>query len=71
MHVWELKAEIGRFEAGREYLALAKRLVDPRERDGVGLSGTDAAALAPVSCWDTVAPNIIRDLGVGRAPVVP
>jgi hypothetical protein len=70
LYVWELQAEIGRFDAGREYLALAKRLVDPRERDRVGLSGNDAAAFAPVSCWASVEPNIIRDLGVGRAPAV-
>jgi hypothetical protein len=70
LHVWEMAAETPRFVVGQKYLALARKLVAPEERNGVGLKGTDIVAFTPVQCSDpdSLAPDIIRDLGRGYPP---
>jgi hypothetical protein len=70
LYVWELEPEIPRFEVGHHYLAIARRLVDPRVRQGSGLGGSDTVAFTPVGCSDpfSLAPDIIRGLGEGQLP---
>jgi len=69
LYVWESAAEIPKFETGRHYLALARKLVTPQERKGAGLDN-DTVAFTPVQCSDplSLAPDLIRKLGPGRAP---
>jgi hypothetical protein len=70
LYVWELPAETPRFGLNRHYLVVAKRLVDPLEREGVGLGGSDMTAFAGVQCsppeWDKG--QMICDLGRGQPP---
>jgi hypothetical protein len=70
LYVWELDPEIPRFIVGRHYLALAKKLVSAPARRGAGLGDSNTLAFTPVQCSDpdSLAPNIIRDLGPGQPP---
>ena len=70
LYVWELAAEMPRFEVGHRYVVLAQRLVDGRARAGVGLGSTNSVAFAPAPCSDgpTQGPTMLRDLGAGRPP---
>jgi hypothetical protein len=68
LYVWELPAETPHFEIGQHYVALAKRLTDPRARQSAGVVGADTVAFAPVECSDAQGPNLIRDLGAGQPP---
>ena len=72
LYVWELWPETPRFEAGRKYIVLARRLVDPRARAGVGLTATSVEAYSPVQCSDAFSssPENLRVLGPGRRPTV-
>ena len=71
LYVWELAPEVPRFETGHQYIALARKLVAPQERKGAGLDKTDLIAFTPVQCSDpdSLAPDIARELGPGRAPL--
>jgi len=70
LYVWDLAAEAPRFEKGRRYLAIAKRLLDPKARSGVGLGAVDVVAFTPVQCSGvyTLTDRLIRDLGPSQAP---
>jgi hypothetical protein len=68
LYVWELAPEVPRFEAGHHYVALAGRLVDPRARQAAGLGVSHTIAFTPVQCSDALAPDLIRELGVGQPP---
>jgi hypothetical protein len=70
LYVWELSPEIPRFEMGQHYLALARRLVASREREGAGMPSSDAVAFTPVQCSDppSLDPDFVRHLGTGLPP---
>ena len=73
LYVWELAPEVDRVEVGHRYLVAAKRLVSPRERQGVGLGGTDRVAFTQIQCGapaykDADQSGIVRDLGAGELP---
>src|SRR5262245_27880039 len=52
LYVWELAPEIPRFEMGKQYVAVAQRLVDPKYRESVGLTNLQIEAFRPVMCTD-------------------
>jgi hypothetical protein len=62
--------EIPQFKVGDHYLALARKIVTPLERDRVGLGGTDTVAFTPAQCSDPASLSrlILRDLGPGKPP---
>jgi hypothetical protein len=68
LYVWDRAGEMPQFVMGRQYLALAHRLIAPGARRDIGLGDTDAVAYAPVTCSGSLATDIIRDLGPGRPP---
>lgn len=68
VYISEMSLEAPRYEKGREYVALVRRLTDDRVRDDVGLGGTNAHAYTAVGCSGFLTPNIERDLGAGYAP---
>jgi hypothetical protein len=73
LYIWEIAPEMDRVEVGRRYLVGAKRLVGPRERQGVGLAGTDMVAFSQVMCGapayeEAERRGTIRDLGVSEPP---
>lgn len=70
LYVWELSPEVPRFEVGQQHLALAKRLMTSRDREGVGLQNSDAVAFTPVQCSDSPSldPDLVRHLGAGWPP---
>jgi hypothetical protein len=68
LYVWLLYPEVPRFEVGRHYVALARRLTDARARQAAGINGADTVVFSPVSCSAYLVPDIIRELGVGAAP---
>jgi TonB family protein len=70
LYVRDTTPEVPRFETGRKYLAIAKRLVDVRDREAVGLGGTEVVAFTPVQCSDVYAltDQLIRDLGPSQSP---
>jgi hypothetical protein len=68
LYVWLLYPEVPRFELGRHYVALAKRLTDERARRAAGISNAGIIAFSPVSCSAYLVPDITRDLGVGAPP---
>jgi hypothetical protein len=63
-----VRTEIPRFEKGRHYVALARRMDAVLARQGVGLGGSDTVAFTPAHCSESLAPDIARDLGPGRPP---
>jgi hypothetical protein len=76
LYVWELSPEMDRIDAGRRYLVGAKRLIDARARQGLGLVGTDSVAFTEVNCGapdykEAERTGIIRDLGAGQPPDQP
>jgi hypothetical protein len=70
LYVWELSSELPRFEAGKHYLALARKLLTSRERDGAGIPSSDMVAFTPVQCSDppSLDPDLVRHLGAGLPP---
>jgi hypothetical protein len=76
LYVWELASEMDRVDVGHRYLVGARRMVNAREREGVGLSGTDAVALTEVPCGardyrDAEETGTLRALGDGVPPGQP
>jgi hypothetical protein len=76
LYVWELAEGMSRLEVGHRYLVGAKRLINPRERQGVGLTDSDVIAFGQVDCGapaykDAEKSGAIRGLGVGRSPDQP
>jgi hypothetical protein len=71
LYVWELAPEVPRFEVGRTYVAVARRLVDPKVREGAGVPQGDALVFTPAQCSDppSLVPNIVEALGVGKPPL--
>lgn len=68
LYVWDLAAETPSFEAGREYVAVAKRLADAM-REKVGVSSTDVTAYTPVTCSGGYSVSeFLRELGPGKPP---
>ena len=72
LYVWELNPEMPRFEVGQHYLALARRLLTAREREGAGISSLSSGTVAftPVQCSDppSLDPDLVRYLGAGAPP---
>ncbi len=68
IYVWELKPEMPRYEQGKEYVVLASRLADARERQAVGLNESDRTAFAALSCAGELQPDIRKQLGKGSRP---
>lgn len=72
IYVWTLEsAEMPRYDKGREYVVLAKRLTDPRLRKAVGLGDSDATAFGAANCADALSPRIREELGPGSPPRQP
>jgi hypothetical protein len=69
VYVWERMPEIPHFEVGRQYTVVASQLIDPRARQGAGLTDTNAVAFTPVPCTNSLWPTLAEDLGPGRAPI--
>lgn len=70
LYVWELNPELPRFAVGQHYLALARRLLTPREREGAGIPAPNTVAFTPVQCSDqpSLDPDLARQLGAGSPP---
>src|SRR5262249_4915676 len=62
--------EIPRFEVGKAYVIIAKRLVDRAKRQHFGLGPTEPIAYGPVNCSDpeTLGRTIADDLGPSKPP---
>ena len=68
IYIWELKSEMPRYEEGKDYVVLAAKATDARERDAIGLKDDTAVAYVANSCSDALAPDIRRQLGQGTRP---
>ena len=63
-------AEAPRYEKGRSYAVVAKRLTDKRARADVGLGASNSVAFTGVTCsGDYSAEEFARGLGRGKPPV--
>jgi hypothetical protein len=71
LYVWELAPEMSQVEAGHRYLVGARRLIDARGRQEVGLVGSDTVAFTETACGavaykDAADSGVIKSLGAGR-----
>jgi len=72
-YVWELQVEMNDVVRGRRYVVGATRLIEARERQGVGLAGTDTVGYTEIRCGateyrDAEEAGILRALGGVSAP---
>lgn len=70
VYTWYLdSAEAPRYEKGRLYVVVAKRLTDKRARAEVGLGASDSLAFTGVTCsGDYSVEEFMQALGIGRGP---
>jgi hypothetical protein len=69
VYVWELAAEMPRFEKSGEYLVVAKTLVDERVRKNVGAPESQTKLLTPPQCSGGYSVSaFLRDIGPGYPP---
>ena len=68
LYVWEQLSELPHFELGRQYIVVAQRLGEGRERSAVGLTAADGVAFAPVMCSDLIPLAFGEKWGPGRPP---
>jgi len=73
LYVWELQVEMNDVVRGRRYVVGATRLIEARERQGVGLAGTDTVGYTEIRCGateyrDAEEAGILRALGGVSAP---
>jgi hypothetical protein len=76
LYVWELQVEMNEIVRGRKYLVGATRLIEARERQGVGLAGTGTVAYTEIRCGapeyrEAEETGILRAMGVGAPPDQP